>query len=47
MPVYDLGYRPYEGSRTGHLGRWWPISRQFRPDPPSATETDATGVGST
>jgi len=28
MPVYDLGYRPYEGPRSGRWARWWPISRR-------------------
>lgn len=31
MPVYDLGYRAYEGPVKGRLFRWWPIAwRCFR-----------------
>jgi ABC-2 type transport system permease protein len=26
MPVFDQGYRPYEGKRISRLLRWWPIS---------------------
>jgi hypothetical protein len=26
MPVFDQGYRPYEGPRRGRVLRWWPIS---------------------
>jgi len=31
MPVYDLGYRAYEGRVRGRILRWWPIAwRCFR-----------------
>ena len=26
MPVFDQGYRAYDGPRRGRLLRWWPIS---------------------
>ena len=27
MPLFQIGYRRYEGKRTPHLLRWWPITR--------------------
>jgi len=27
MPLFQIGYRRYEGERTSHLMRWWPITR--------------------
>ncbi len=28
MPVYDQGYRPYEGALRTRFLRWWPITRR-------------------
>lgn len=27
MPLFEIGYRRYEGERTSHALRWWPITR--------------------
>lgn len=27
MPLFQIGYRRYEGQRTSHALRWWPITR--------------------
>ena len=27
MPLFEIGYRRYEGERTSHWTRWWPITR--------------------
>ncbi len=27
MPLFHIGYRRYEGRRTSHAMRWWPITR--------------------
>lgn len=27
MPLFQIGYRRYEGERTSHAMRWWPITR--------------------
>ena len=27
MPLFHIGYRRYEGERTPHALRWWPITR--------------------
>ena len=27
MPLFEIGYRRYEGKRTSHLTRWLPITR--------------------
>jgi ABC-type transport system involved in multi-copper enzyme maturation permease subunit len=27
MPLFQIGYRRYEGRRTSHALRWWPITR--------------------
>ncbi len=27
MPLFEIGYRRYEGERTSHAARWWPITR--------------------
>ncbi len=27
MPLFQIGYRRYEGRRTSHAIRWWPITR--------------------
>lgn len=27
MPLFQIGYRRYEGVRTSHATRWWPITR--------------------
>ena len=27
MPLFQIGYRRYEGERTPHTLRWWPITR--------------------
>jgi ABC-2 type transport system permease protein len=27
MPLFQIGYRRYEGQRTSHATRWWPITR--------------------
>ncbi len=27
MPLFEIGYRRYEGERTPHAMRWWPITR--------------------
>ncbi len=27
MPLFEIGYRRYEGQRTSHAMRWWPITR--------------------
>lgn len=27
MPLFQMGYRRYEGQRTPHWSRWWPITR--------------------
>jgi len=28
MPLFEIGYRRYEGQRTNERMRWWPIARQ-------------------
>jgi hypothetical protein len=28
MPLFEIGYRSYEGARTHERMRWWPIARQ-------------------
>lgn len=27
MPLFEIGYRRFEGARTSHALRWWPIAR--------------------
>ena len=27
MPLFQIGYRRFEGERTSHAVRWWPITR--------------------
>ena len=27
MPLFQIGYRRYDGERTSHAMRWWPITR--------------------